>query len=96
MRRSFRLARSAENERCNLRPDQARVLDRNEIPLVSQTLAYVLSSSFCRYPGDVPWNEDEAAKAWYARVKSRPSFRSLLTESMPGIQASKTYADLDF
>ena len=48
------------------------------------------------YLGDVPWNEDEAAKIWYARVKSRPSFRPILAEVMPGIPASKTYADLDF
>ncbi len=48
------------------------------------------------YLGDVPWNEDEAAKTWYARVKSRPSFRAILAEKMPGIPASKTYADLDF
>lgn len=48
------------------------------------------------YLGDVPWNEDEAAKAWYARVKSRPSFRPLLSETLAGIPASKTYADLDF
>jgi glutathione S-transferase len=46
--------------------------------------------------GDVPWSEDEFAKAWYARVKSRPSFRPLLAETMSGIPASKTYADLDF
>ncbi len=31
----------------------------------------------------------------YARVKSRPSFRPILTDTMPGIPASKTYADLD-
>jgi glutathione S-transferase len=48
------------------------------------------------YLGDVPWNEDEAAKVWYARVKSRPSFRPILADTMPGIPASKTYADLDF
>jgi hypothetical protein len=30
------------------------------------------------YLGDVPWDEDEMAKDWYARVKSRPSFRALL------------------
>jgi glutathione S-transferase len=48
------------------------------------------------YLGDVPWNEDEAAKTWYARVKSRPSFRALLAEKMPGLPASPTYADLDF
>jgi glutathione S-transferase len=48
------------------------------------------------YLGDVPWSEDEAAKTWYARVKSRPSFRPLLNEAVPGLPASKTYADLDF
>ncbi len=48
------------------------------------------------YLGDVPWIEDEAAKAWYARVKSRPSFRPLLSESLAGVPASRTYVDLDF
>jgi glutathione S-transferase len=48
------------------------------------------------YLGDVPWNEDEAAKIWYARVKSRPSFRPLLAEIHAGLPPSKTYADLDF
>jgi len=48
------------------------------------------------YLGDVPWKEDEAAKAWYARVKSRPAFRALLAETISGIPPSATYADLDF
>jgi glutathione S-transferase len=48
------------------------------------------------YLGDVPWNENEAAKNWYARVKSRPSFRPLLGDSLPGIPPAKSYADLDF
>jgi glutathione S-transferase len=48
------------------------------------------------YLGDVPWSEDETAKTWYARVKSRPSFRPLLAEAMAGIPPSSTYADLDF
>ena len=48
------------------------------------------------YLGDVPWIEDDAAKAWYARVKSRPSFRPLLSEWLAGIPASRTYVDLDF
>jgi hypothetical protein len=38
------------------------------------------------YLGDVPWNEDETAKDWYARVKSRPSFRSILAETVAGIR----------
>lgn len=59
-------------------------------------LAAAAHLSAIDYLGDVPWNEDEVAKTWYARVKSRPSFRVLLTETHPGIPASKTYADLDF
>ena len=59
-------------------------------------LAAAAHLSVVDYLGDVPWDEDEAAKAWYARVKSRPSFRPLLADIHGGIQPSKTYADLDF
>jgi glutathione S-transferase len=52
--------------------------------------------SVADYLGDVPWDEDETAKSWYARIKSRPSFRGLLVETLPGVPPSKTYADLDF
>lgn len=48
------------------------------------------------YLGDVPWVENDAAKVWYARVKSRPSFRPLLSEWLAGVPASPTYVDLDF
>src|ERR1700719_3275771 len=48
------------------------------------------------YLGRVPWNEDEMAKTWYARLKSRPAFRPLLAEALPGVPASETYANLDF
>ncbi|NJL07583.1 MAG: glutathione S-transferase family protein [Methylacidiphilales bacterium] len=48
------------------------------------------------YLGDVPWHEDEAAKQWYAKVKSRPSFRPILADAMAGMPASPTYANLDF
>ena len=66
----------------------------NQLSLADLAAAAHLSA--VDYLGDVPWNEDEAAKIWYARVKSRPSFRPILAEVMPGIPASKTYADLDF
>ena len=59
-------------------------------------LAAAAHLSAADYLGDVPWNEDDAAKSWYARLKSRPSFRPLLTETMAGIPPSKSYADLDF
>ncbi len=59
-------------------------------------LAAAAHLSVCDYLGEVPWNEDDVAKHWYARVKSRPSFRPLLAETLAGVPASKTYADLDF
>lgn len=48
------------------------------------------------YLGDVPWGDNRAAKDWYARVKSRPSFRPLLGDNIPGVAPPKHYANLDF
>ena len=51
-------------------------------------LAAAAHVSAADYMGDVPWKEDEAAKGWYARIKSRPTFRPLLTETLAGIPPS--------
>lgn len=59
-------------------------------------LAAAAHLSCIDYLGDVPWEEDETARAWYARVKSRPSFRTLLSDRVPGMPAASHYADLDF
>ena len=59
-------------------------------------LAAAAHLSSVDYVGDVPWSEDEAAKNWYARVKSRPSFRPILAETWPGLAPASTYANLDF
>lgn len=59
-------------------------------------LAAAAHLSCADFLGDVPWSEDEAAKEWYARVKSRPSFRTLLADRLPGLVPADTYADLDF
>ena len=48
------------------------------------------------YLGDVPWDENEATKDWYARIKSRPSFRPLLDDHISGMTPPKHYANLDF
>lgn len=48
------------------------------------------------YLGDVPWEHNEAAKDWYARIKSRPSFRPLLADRIPGMAPPEHYGDLDF
>jgi glutathione S-transferase len=59
-------------------------------------LAAAAHLSVADYLSDVPWTEDEAAKSWYARVKSRPSFRPLLSEMLAGIPPAAHYANLDF
>jgi glutathione S-transferase len=59
-------------------------------------LAAAAHLSIPDYLGDVPWHEDEAAKNWYARIKSRPSFRPILGDMHPGVPPSPSYADLDF
>ena len=59
-------------------------------------LAAAAHLSAADYLGDVPWDEDETAKNWYARIKSRPSFRALLDEALPGLPPSPSYANLDF
>ncbi len=46
--------------------------------------------------GDVDWSASPAAKDWYARMKSRPSFRAILTDRVNGMAPPPHYADLDF
>jgi glutathione S-transferase len=48
------------------------------------------------YVGDVPWNKYELAKEWYVRIKSRPSFRAILSDRLPGLAPAAHYIDLDF
>jgi len=59
-------------------------------------LAAAAHLSAADYLGDVPWTADEAAKNWYARVKSRPSFRGILADTLAGLPPAKSYANLDF
>lgn len=73
---------------------QRRWLAGNDLTYAD--LAAAAHLSCVDYLGDVPWDEDEMAKDWYARVKSRPSFRALLADRAPGMPAAAHYADLDF
>lgn len=74
--------------------ERRRWLGGDTLSLADLTAAAHLS--LVDYAGDVPWEEHELAKDWYARVKSRPSFRCLLAETVPGVPAPRHYADLDF
>jgi glutathione S-transferase len=59
-------------------------------------LAAAATISCVDYLGEVPWDDDEQAKHWYSRIKSRPSFRSLLADKILAMPPSPSYADLDF
>jgi glutathione S-transferase len=48
------------------------------------------------YIGDVDWSLSDGAKDWYARMKSRPSFRAILADRVSGMAPPAHYDDLDF
>ena len=58
-------------------------------------LAAAGAISILDYLGEISW-EDGPLKDWYARMKSRPSFRPLLAERIRGVPPPSHYADLDF
>ena len=48
------------------------------------------------YFGDIYWDRHPEAKDWYAKIKSRPSFRDLLADVVAGLAPAAHYGDLDF
>lgn len=74
--------------------ERRRWLAGNDISLADITAAAHLSA--IDYIGDVPWNEHPGAKDWYARIKSRPSFKPLLDDIIPGFSPPQHYQNLDF
>lgn len=48
------------------------------------------------YISDVDWNRSPVVKDWYATIKSRPAFRTILADQVPGFPPPAHYADLDF
>ncbi|MDP4824011.1 MAG: glutathione S-transferase family protein [Aestuariivirgaceae bacterium] len=64
--------------------------------LSAADLAAAAHLSCIDFLGDVPWHESPRAKEWYQRIKSRPSFRPLLSDHVRGILPPAAYADLDF
>lgn len=59
-------------------------------------IAAAVQLSCLDYIDNVPWDRSPEAKDWYARIKSRPSFRALLADNITGCPPPKHYADLDF
>ncbi len=78
----------------NFLSDQRDWLAGSEISFADFAAASHLSS--IDYLGEVAWQEFPAAKAWYARIKSRRSMRSILTDKLPGQPPQPDYTNLDF
>ena len=74
--------------------EDRRWLAGNEMTLADFAAAAQLSC--LDYTSDVDWNRHESVKDWYAKIKSRPAFRSVLADEVPGFTPAAHYADLDF
>lgn len=74
--------------------DQRRWLAGNDMSLADFAAAAHLSC--LDYVSDVDWNRSEIVKDWYAKIKSRPAFRSILSDQISGFPQPSHYADLDF
>jgi glutathione S-transferase len=59
-------------------------------------LAVAAQLSCLDYFGEVPWTDFPLTAEWYTRIKSRPSFRTLLADRVPGQPPTASYAELDF
>jgi glutathione S-transferase len=59
-------------------------------------LAVAAQLSGLDYFGEVPWSDFPVTNEWYVRMKSRPSFRSILADRVPGQPPAAHYAELDF
>lgn len=74
--------------------ESRRWLAGNSISLADFTAAAHFSC--LDYISDVDWDRSEVLRDWYATIKSRPAFRSILADQVPGIQPAPHYAELDF
>ncbi len=74
--------------------DHRRWLAGDQMTLADFAAAAHLSA--LDYISDVDWNRSQAVKDWYAKIKSRPAFRSILADQVPGFRPPSHYADLDF
>lgn len=59
-------------------------------------LAAASEISILDYTGEIDWSQYPIIKDWYLRIKSRPSFRSILQDRITGLSPVAHYADLDF
>lgn len=59
-------------------------------------LAVAAQLSVLDYLGELGWEKLPDIKVWYAKIKSRSSFKSLLQDKVGGIMPTEEYTNLDF
>jgi glutathione S-transferase len=48
------------------------------------------------YFGEIKWSDWPIIKDWYSIIKSRPSFKAILSDIVPGFMPPSHYTELDF
>ncbi|MGU9962972.1 MAG: glutathione S-transferase family protein [Candidatus Halichondribacter symbioticus] len=74
--------------------DRRRWLGGHMLSLADFSAAAQLSC--LDYISDVDWDRSALVKNWYATLKSRPAFRTLLVDHIDGFPPPPHYANLDF
>jgi len=74
--------------------DMRRWLAGDNMTLADFAAAAHLSS--LDYISDVDWDRNANVREWYSKIKSRPAFRSILADQIPGFPQPAHYSDLDF
>jgi len=69
-------------------------LSGDEFSLADVTASAHLS--ILDYLGEIDWETYKNAKLWYSKIKSRPSFKEILKDTIRGIPPSENYQNLDF
>ena len=69
--------------------------------IAGESLTYVdfitaAQLSILDYVGDIAWEHYPMVKDWYSVIKSRPSFKPILQDSISNLRPSLCYKNLDF
>lgn len=73
--------------------------DKNYIVSDKISCADIAASSHISvidYFGEINWNQWPDIKRWYSLIKSRPGFKSILQDEIPGFSSPEHYSVLDF
>lgn len=96
---SSKLRAARSNIRIHLRYIDHLLTEKNWLASDKMTygdLAAAAALSVADYLNEVPWKEAGEATDWYAKVKSRPSFRPILADQVRGVSPPSHYTNLDF